>query len=1256
MGFGFMSFTASNTDEQANGNGVELRNWLMLAFWLYLITVFIDVQFVGLKPYIPFFNETPWLASLPWQSALLVSLIAQAAGWRTMPRWLQAGALVAGVAAAIGRKMWLPETAAELVLLHFFAPLLCVFVVLMAGDAWRARQQQRPCPQWVRCFLYFWLLIMLLSTALNAMLNALGWLLPATFDPYLYAISGAYGYIETYVVRHFASLPPAFATLALVAYQFLTFYSFLMIALLWRHGRLQQLHGWRVLVVPALLAPFLYAWLPGVGTWFAFGDNGFPFATPSFDADPGVAVFTIAYRNAMPSFHFTGAYLLWMLAIGLRNRFLIWLNFLFFLTTIYTTMPIGDHYFVDLVVAFPMAAFLAVWLIDPAAFPSLGVWARRRFWATGAVFVLWMVLLRLAPAFLSNNWGFVRALSLVSSVLAGWLTVDFIRAVRLLPVEVKTPARPNWEHQPIRLARFLPAELDGRSWLVGIFLVSGFAGLMYEVIYAKALAVTFGATALASYTVLATYMGGMALGTWLGGIVAARSQRPPLQLYAFCELGIGLYAMVTPLLFELVSAVYVRLSLDVPADAPALLVLRVVLGAGVLGLPTILMGATLPFVFRQLKDMGVPTARAIAPLYSANVLGAASGALLTGYVLLPALGRMRATYLAALLGLMVALYVLERLKKDHLLQQKAVAAPAVATQALQVPGRVGRAALLVLLAGGALTLALEVLNMHLLAIVAGNSVYAFGLMLATFLLGLGLGSTLGERLLARFAAVDVVVWAQCALALSIVLTAQLWDGMVVYFASFGVAADAFELSLNFGARELIRAIVCTMAMLPPALAIGMSYPATMALATDWLAERRNPARALGLASGVNTLGNIAGVLLAGFVLLPQLGSNRALFTLAAAALALAALMSWAAMRQTDSLRRMRWMRQYSPLLLGAVALPFFPHSWDYTMLSNGANVYFSASNWGESIAHAESAEGGLTSVSQIELQDGQKIHTLLTNGKFQGSDSTEGEMVAQQALALIPLLHTTQRDEALVIGYGTGTSAATLYHQGFTKMDIAELSHDLVELADRYFARVGERISQAEGVNMHYTDGRNFLLTQNRQYDLISLEISSIWFAGAANLYNREFYELARMRLKDNGVLQQWVQLHHMTPQDFLTILGSVRTTFRYVWLYFYGGQGIIVASNSEQAINNEAAYQMLEQNAVQTMVKIKDLPAGLVLAPPQVERILRRIDPLQRLLVSTDDNLRLEYSTPKGNAITQNTVPIILENLLRLAREDKPQ
>jgi spermidine synthase len=331
-----------------------------------------------------------------------------------------------------------------------------------------------------------------------------------------------------------------------------------------------------------------------------------------------------------------------------------------------------------------------------------------------------------------------------------------------------------------------------------------------------------------------------------------------------------------------------------------------------------------------------------------------------------------------------------------------------------------------------------------------------------------------------------------------------------------------------------------------------------------------------------------------------------------------------------------------------------PKTFDYDKLATGTNVYFKPSPHGHVIAHAESLDGGLTTVNETRTPDGGRQLTLLTNGQLQGGDSAS-EMKAQYGYALYPLLHTTARDSALAIGLGTGVSAATVRWAGFRHLDVAEFSGDLARLTDTYFGDVTGRILRQPGVDLHITDGRNFLLLANHKYDLVTIEVSHIWFAGAASLYDRELYQLVKARLSSQGVLQQWLPLHRIGFEDIVSILGTVRSEFPRVWLYFSGSSGIIVTC-SHDCEPTPATLARIESapdlagplssllgssgtsgssGSVSVSGGASRLVADRVLSPETVDRFLADVEArgvAVDQLLSTDDNRFLEYSTPRGN------------------------
>jgi len=761
-----------------------------------------------------------------------------------------------------------------------------------------------------------------------------------------------------------------------------------------------------------------------------------------------------------------------------------------------------------------------------------------------------------------------------------------------------------------------------------VFLCSGFAALSYQTYFAKKLALVFGSQSSAAYTVLAIYMAGMALGS-AGGALLAHRVRRPLYWYGAAEAVIAVYCWITPDIFSVAHAAYVNLAHGMRPDAGQLVLYQVLLGAAVLALPTILMGVTLPLLVRATAGVQECFA-ALSTLYSANTFGAACGALCAGYWLIPAFGMRGTLGISCLIDLAVALVA------AWLATRLADGAPGLATSAAATaPRRYGSSmqrhvALVMLLATGAITMLLEVSAIHLLAVVIGNSVYAFALMVACFLLGLGLGGFFAQAVAGKDEA-RRLMRGTLVLAVCILLSTFLWQAASAYF--FWLAGIGVPNS--FAVREALRVVPALCILLPPAFAIGALYPLTMSMAADGRHDR------IGIPGALNTVGNIIGVLAAGFILLPLIGG----LGIALVAAALAAGMLALALFAMPPVGKRRWLALAGVLLLFAIA----PKSLDWSRVASGVNVYLRIPYYasGSVIDHAESADGGLTAIFGQKIAGDPLLHkTLTTNGKFEGNNvmAQGGEMEAQVGLGLAPLMHVSHTDDALVIGYGAGITSMTIHEAGFAHMDIVDLSRDLVRLSDRHFANVNFGVSAQPNVSMYYTDGRNYLGLAERKYDLIAMQLSSVWFAGAASLYNREFYATAAAHLKPDGVLQQWVQLHHTTPQDLQAIFASAAQSFSHVWMYDIGGQGVLIASNSSAAAPDDTKRARVRAAAASPRLRpfvalfndgIDAVLEGELLSPEVVARWVTS----RGAIVSNDDNLYLEYSTPKGNALTSEVV-----------------
>ena len=1145
------------------------------------------------------------------------------------PRWREiavagtGGVLLTGIYLALR-----PHEAARPVsdLLYLFIGAFGLAALMALVARVRGASSQRPL---ALTLVAAFALVLVYDTFVVSLLGFTAALHPRTYDAIAFNLDATLGFSPTILISLVVNGWPPLLAVVTAVYDYLPYAFAAIYGLQLARPERAPVSLLLAYTVSGAIAIFLYHACPIAGPRYAFGDYFYAW----WQGAPANELLAVppAPRNGMPSMHFAWALLMWMHASfigrGVRALFAALAGLMFL-----ATLGLGQHYLVDLAASPP-----AIVAMQALCATGLGWASRERLRALtmgGMLTLAWILAVRYGVALFEAVPGLTWVAIAATVVASVRLYLPLARALETAPSAVlrKKPAAAA------------PAETRRAAVYAGVmFVVSGFAALVYQVLFSKSLALTFGSTSTATYTVLAVYMGGMALGAWLGGRLA-QGRADALKLYAWCEFGIGAYCLATPLIFQGIQALYVALAEGVAPDAGLLTALRVLLGASALLVPTVLMGATLPILARYFELRTVSLGTSVALLYGANTLGAALGALLAGYWILPGLGVWRTTLTAAGLNLAVAWLALTLARRLPTAQPAAAPAVSPAVQGTEAR-RLGHVALVVLGMGGVVTLALEVNYIHLLAVVAGNSVYAFSLMLFAFLLGLGAGAEIARRLLQlRISLPLALAWLEFSLAAVILAGVFLWEGLPAYFASF----EQYPLPREFAAREVVRGVVCWVAMFPPAVVIGALYP--LAMECVGRAAPGAPIAALGRAAGLNTAGNIVGVLAAGFWLLPTIGALRSIQLLAVICLLLGLVtIAWTALKW----RALTWAPAAAVVLL----LIAQPRSFDYTELASGANVYFMRQDYGRVIDAVESVDGGLTTVARGDpvVEGGWAPLVLLTNGKFQGSNG--GEVPAQVGIALSPLLHTPARGSALVIGYGTGMSARVMADAGFRELEIVELSADIVQLANRHFAGINTRVSERRGVRTYITDGRNFLMLQPRRYDVVSVEISSIWFAGAAALYNREFYRLVKRRLAPHGVLQQWVQLHHVETIDILHVLSSVRSEFEHVWLYFIGTQGMIIATNGLDAhpsAHNAALIDRtpeLKELLASIGGSASDLHRTRLLDPAATDLFLSSFGMPAPFWVSTDDNLKLEYSTPKGNALDgAASIERNIELLLRFA------
>jgi spermidine synthase len=779
-----------------------------------------------------------------------------------------------------------------------------------------------------------------------------------------------------------------------------------------------------------------------------------------------------------------------------------------------------------------------------------------------------------------------------------------------------------------------------------VFILSGLSALIYQVYFMKKISLIFGSTALAVTTVLATYMFGLAVGSYIGGRIADRA-KSPISIYAYAEMLVGMLLLASPLLFNWLERLYAAIGKSGNLSLLNLTFMRILFPLPVILLPTLAMGTTLPLLTKYLTTGKNKIIGNLSRLYSANIIGAALGTFLATYLLMPNFGMMTTITIAVLINLAIALVVFRLGKRFPVLttavNETTIPEVTGLSWHLLPPATMNTVLIISALVLGFVSFAGEVVWTHLLAMIVGNSVYAFGVMLIAVLVGLAIGGYIAGRLaLNQRRKLAIISILQFSIAGFFLLQLLIWDKIPVFMQNLWVTATSFP------EREFVRFTISFSLLILPTLAVGLTFPL---LASLYANNLKTLGTRIGRISFFNTLGNILGTLVMGFLLLPMIGSFKASILMAIMAVANGFLLfySWPG-RQKPAIG--------GSLLLLFTATIFWLPQWNLTNLSLGTNVYFFRQHRGTVIDSWEEKDGGFTTITEEIIPSlAKKKITLWTNGKFQGDNLPE--MEAQFRFALYPIVFNKKHDRALIIGLGTGVSGRVVQQSGFKDIEVAEISPGIVAAAKKYFSRENGCLLDQKNVRLRIEDGRNLLLVNQQPYDLITMEISSVWFAGAASLYSVEFYELAKKNLARDGVFQQWVQLHHISPYDVLVTIATVRHVFPHVRLFFGGSQGVILASQEPLQIPFQKLAQYNSDQQSNFIKSISPYQNVFCLLGEQLlgERginlflasYLKKFGSELQDLTSNDNNMFLEYSTPQGNV--NNYLKTLRENVLTLWR-----
>ena len=707
-----------------------------------------------------------------------------------------------------------------------------------------------------------------------------------------------------------------------------------------------------------------------------------------------------------------------------------------------------------------------------------------------------------------------------------------------------------------------------KAWQLSLFILftlSGFAGLIYEAIWAHYLKLFLGHAAYAQTLVLSIFMGGMAIGAWIASRLSPR-WGSPLRAYAIIELIIGLFGLGFHHLYQAgTNLAYLHV---IPGlDAAWSVQLFKWTFAALLILPqSVLLGMTFPLMSAALLRRFPQTPGfLLAMLYFTNSIGGAIGVLVSGFVLIERVGLPGTVLTAGLLNIGLALAVWALAK--HREQAVVAAVRPVHAHAKAADSQW----LFVLLVASALTGAAsfmyEIGWVRMLNLVLGTTTHSFELMLSAFILGLALGGLwIRRRIDSLKRPVSALALVQLMMGLLALSTLVLYNGTFDLMASTMQVLNKTEN--GYRAFILWSHALSLLVMLPTTFCAGMTLP----LVTHVLVTRGHGEQSVGAVYATNTLGAIAGIFVAVHLAIPILGLKGVIMLGALVDLSLGVFLL---QRSVHSARR--------PTVLGAAAVAAL------ALLTVGIMVQldprYMASGvfrYGQAMTLADSEvvyhrDGKTATVNLVEASNG--VVSILTNGKPDASINLSGkgepslDEYTQILLGAIPLGLTPDAKRAAVIGMGSGmTSHVLLSSDTLLGVDTIEIEPAMVEAAQVYSPRVSLVFSASHG-NIHYEDARTFFSTYNKTYDLIVSEPSNPWVSGVANLFSQEFYRLVKSHLSASGSFAQWLHLYEIDMPLLASVLKAISSEFNHYVLYAVGTRDVLVVATNGGPLNADLSW-----------------------------------------------------------------------------------
>lgn len=727
--------------------------------------------------------------------------------------------------------------------------------------------------------------------------------------------------------------------------------------------------------------------------------------------------------------------------------------------------------------------------------------------------------------------------------------------------------------------------------------------LVYQVMWLRLLALVFGVTVYAASTVLAGFMAGLGIGSFAAGRLATRITRP-LAAFGIAEALVGITAFGSPVVLDALTRLWVTLHPSLPDSLPVITVIRFVVAFLVLIVPTSLMGATLPLVIKSAVAREERIGGRIGLLYAINTTGAIVGALVAGFYLISEVGVEVSFRLAAIGNIVIGVIAFAAAYAMPAQPAQPAAPPSAAGPGASVSAGPRQIVLWTFFISGVMSLALEIIWFRMLVVFLRPTAYAFTIMLACVLGGIALGSALAApvlRMRGRWLPVLAVI--QALIGVAAVLS---FNALTRSQAAIDVATPWFAaLGLNTYLAPLVASSV--VAMLPTTLLLGMAFPIGLSV---WAGDDTSDETSgrVGAFYSLNVFGAILGSVVAGFVLLPAIGTRPSLILVSALATSSSIALAWSERRTRPAFAYA--VATLAPVLFGIGAFyavdPF--------------DVAFARFYRNETLVWRE--EGVQTTVAVHDRAGNLPMRVMYLDGNHQANNSIPTAFVHHRIGALPVMLHPAPTT-ALVVGLGGGATPGAVARYN-VDVDVVELSAAVVA-GSAFFKDINFDLLSRPNVHLHVDDGRNFMMMGRKKYDIITADIILPRHAGAGALYSKEYYELVRRSLAEGGLVMQWNGGDSMT--EYKLLMRTFAAVFPYVSLW---GDGSLMLGSLKPFTLSQSAYEARR--------------AGFELFPWDLAT-------LKRIYVAGTDDMRAFIGD--GPILTDDK-PVI-EYFLSLPKNDEP-